>query len=307
MLKRINRVIKKPMLPILWACHLGWLNWLPDKVYLKMLFRIRMKKKLDWKNPKTFNEKLQWLKIHDRHPKYNKMVDKYEAKQYVASQIGSEYIIPTYGVWDSFEQIDFDQLPNQFVLKCTHDCGGLVICRDKSTFDIEKAREKINKCLKRNYFYHTREWVYKDVKPRIIAEKYMKDASSVVLKDYKFYCFNGKPEFVQLSEGMENQRTASMAFLTLEWEREPFVRNDFFPIEKIPAKPIHFELMKSFAEQLSQGHTFLRVDLYEINGKVYFSELTFFPTSGFIPIKPEKNDEYIGKRLQLQNHQVVKG
>jgi hypothetical protein len=307
MLKLIDRIIKRPALLILWACHLGWLNWLPDEIYLNMLYRIRMKKKLNLKDPKTFNEKLQWLKIHDRHPNYNNMVDKYEAKRYVASRIGSEYIIPTYGVWDSFEQINFDLLPDQFVLKCTHDCGGLVICRDKSTFDIEKAREKITKCLKKNYYYHTREWPYKHVKPRVIAEKYMEDASSVVLKDYKFYCFNGKPEFVQLSEGMENQRTASMAFLTLNWERQPFERNDFFPITKLPAKPLNLELMKSFAEQLSEGHTFLRVDLYEIQGKVYFSELTFFPTSGFIPIKPEKRDEYIGNLLTLPNNQMMKG
>src|SRR4051812_46457707 len=188
MLKLINRIIERPALIILWACQLGWLNWLPDKIYLRMLYRIRMKKKLNWKNPKTFNEKLQWLKLHDRQQKYNSMVDKYEAKQYVSDRIGSEYIIPTYGVWDSFEEINFDMLPDQFVLKCTHDCGGLVICRDKNTFDIEKAREKITKCLKRNYYYHTREWPYKGVKPRVIAEKYMEDSSSVVLKDYKFYC-----------------------------------------------------------------------------------------------------------------------
>jgi hypothetical protein len=306
LLKKISKVIQKPETVVLWANWKGYLNWLPDNVYLNIMYLSRMKKKLELKSPKTFNEKLQWLKLYDRHPKYIQMVDKYEAKEYVANRIGSEYIIPTYGVWDSFNEINIEMLPNQFVLKCTHDCGGLVICRDKKNFDIEAAREKINRCLKRNYFYNGREWPYKNVKPRVIAETYMEDPSSVVLKDYKFYCFNGKPEFVQLSEGMEKHSTASMAFLTLDWERLPFERSDFLRIHKIPPQPLNLELMKSFAEELSQGHSFLRVDLYEINGRVYFSELTFSPTSGFIPIQPSEYDLQIGRLLELPNKPTIK-
>jgi hypothetical protein len=306
LLKKISKVIQKPETVVLWANWKGYLNWLPDNVYLNIMYLTRMKKKLDLKSPKTFNEKLQWLKLHDRYPKYIQMVDKYEAKEYVANRIGSEYIIPTYGVWDSFDEINIEMLPNQFVLKCTHDCGGLVICRDKKNFDIEAAREKINRCLKRNYFYNGREWPYKNVKPRVIAETYMEDPSSVVLKDYKLYCFNGKPEFVQLSEGMEKHSTASMAFLTLDWERLPFERSDFLRIHKIPPQPLNLELMKSFAEELSQGHSFLRVDLYEINGRVYFSELTFSPTSGFIPIQPPEYDLQIGRLLELPNKPTIK-
>ncbi|MBI0577475.1 glycosyl transferase [Neobacillus cucumis] len=301
MLKKMYKIIKQPQKIVLWANWKGYMNWLPDKIYLNIMYISRMKKKLDLKHPKSFNEKLQWLKIYDRHPKYIQMVDKYEVKKYIKEKVGSEYIIPTYGVWNSFDDINFEMLPDQFVLKCTHDCGGLVICRDKRTFDIEAARNKINSCLKRNYFYNGREWPYKNIKPRVIAEKYMEDPTSIVLKDYKFYCFNGKPGFVQLSEGMERHSTASMAFLTLEWERLPFERSDFLRINNIPSKPLNFELMKSLAEKLSEGHLFLRVDLYEINGKVYFSELTFSPTSGFIPIKPIEYDEQIGRLLALPN------
>ncbi|MFB5283679.1 ATP-grasp fold amidoligase family protein [Peribacillus sp. Hz7] len=301
MLNKINGIIKKPEKAVLWANWKGYLNWLPDKIYLNIMYKSRMKKKLNLKNPKTFNEKLQWLKIYDRHPKYIQMVDKYEVKKYITEKIGPDYIIPTYGIWNSFDEINFATLPNQFVLKCTHDCGGLIICRDKSTFDIEIARNKINRCLKRNYFYNGREWPYKNVKPRVIAEKYMEDPSSIVLKDYKFYCFNGKPEFVQLSQGMEKHSTASMAFLTLEWGRLPFERSDFLRIHKLPPKPLNFELMKSLAEKLAEGHLFLRVDLYEINENVYFSELTFSPTSGFIPIIPHEYDEQVGRLLVLPN------
>ncbi|ULT56201.1 glycosyl transferase [Neobacillus drentensis] len=306
MLEKINKIIKQPQKIILWANWKGYLNWLPDKAYLNIMYISRMKKKLDLNNPKTFNEKLQWLKIYDRNPKYIQMVDKYEAKKYITEKIGPDFIIPTYGVWDSFDDINIERLPDQFVLKCTHDCGGLVICRDKKTLDMESARSKINRCLQRNYFYNGREWPYKNVKPRVIAEKYMRDPSSIVLKDYKFYCFNGKPEFVQLSQGMEKHSTASMAFLNLDWERLPFERSDFLRIDKIPPKPLNFELMKTFAEELSQGHLFLRVDLYEINGRVYFSELTFSPTSGFIPIQPPEYDLQVGRLLELPKNTNIK-
>ena len=167
------------------------LNWMPDKMYIEMLYKVRMGRKLNLDNPQTFNEKLQWLKLYDRKPEYTTMVDKAAVKDYVADKIGSEYIIPTLGVWEHFDDIDFDQLPNQFVLKCNHDSGGLVICKDKASLDMEAAREKIESSLKRNFYYHSREWPYKNVKPCIIAEKYMVDESGTELKDYKFYCFGG--------------------------------------------------------------------------------------------------------------------
>ena len=173
----------------------GWLNPLPDKVFLKLMFRARMGSKLDLKHPRTFNEKLQWLKLYDRRTEYTNMVDKYEAKKYVAQKIGEQYIVPTLGVWESFDDIDFEKLPEQFVLKCTHDSGGLVICRNKRNLDIDAARIKIQKSLKFDYYRHGREWPYKEVKPRVIAEKFMKDSETEEgLTDYKFFCFDGEPK-----------------------------------------------------------------------------------------------------------------
>lgn len=272
---------------------------IPDKMFLKIQYKSVFGKKLNLKNPKTFNEKLQWLKLYDRNPEYCKFVDKYEVKKYISEKIGEQYIIPTLGVWDKFEDIDFDLLPNQFVLKCTHDSGSVVICRDKANFDISAAKKKIESKLSSNLFWHGREWPYKNVKPRIIAEEYMEDASSEDLKDYKFYCFNGEPRFLYLSHGLSNHATGRISYLTLDWEREPFKRNDFAPFEDLPPKPANYELMIEFCKQLSKDIPFLRVDFYDINGQLYFGELTFFPGSGFTKFEPVEWDEKIGDWLDI--------
>ncbi len=188
---KIFKFFKNPDYRFLVLSRRGCYNFLSDQDYICRKFHAMMGYYPNLDDPQTFNEKLQWLKLHDRKPEYIRMVDKYEAKQYVADIIGKDYIIPTLGVWNSFDEIDFDKLPDQFVLKCTHDSGGLVICKDKRNLDIHAARKKINKCLKRNYFYVGREWPYKDVKPRIIGEPYLEDATEKELRDYKFYCFNG--------------------------------------------------------------------------------------------------------------------
>ena len=274
---------------------------LPDKAYLKIRYRLAMGRKLDLENPKTFNEKLQWLKLYDRKPEYTRMVDKYEAKKYVAEKIGEEYIIPTLGVWDRFDDIDFDSLPDQFVLKCTHDSGGLVIVRDKGALDKAAAKKKIEKSLKKNYYYAGREWPYKDVKPRILAEAYLEERSSVSLHDYKFYCFHGEPKFLYLSEGLENHATARISFLTLEWEFAEFGRSDYAPLQELPPKPEQFPKMLEIAQKLSAGKRFLRVDLYNIEDKIYFSELTFTPCSGHMPFKPQIWDERLGDWIDLSN------
>ena len=278
----------------------GFFNNLSDERYLKKKYKSINGRKLDLENPKTFNEKLQWLKLYDRKPIYTTMVDKYEVKKYVADIIGEEYIIPTLGIWDKFEDIDFDSLPDRFVLKCTHDSGGLAICRDKKTFDKTKAEEKINNSLANNYFYNCREWPYKNVKPRIIAEQYMEDEiTGTSLTDYKFYCFNGKPEFLYISTGLEDHATASISFVTMDWEFAPYERSDFKPFKTLPEKPVNFERMIEISRKLSQGISFLRVDLYEINGKIYFSELTFSPCGGFMPFKESEHDKMIGDMLVL--------
>lgn len=273
--------------------------FIPDKQYLQIMYRIRMGKKLNLDNPQTFNEKIQWLKLYDRRPEYTIMVDKYEAKKYVADRIGAEYIIPTLGVWDRFDDIDVDKLPNQFVLKCTHDSGGLVICRDKKTLDIQEARKKIEKSLKCNFYWVGREWPYKNVKPRIIAEEYMEDEADHKLRDYKFFCFNGKVEFLYLSEGMENHSTARVNYVNLDWTPSKFRRRDYREFQILPPKPKHLDKMIELAERLSDGIDFVRVDFYEINNRVYFGELTFFPGGGFTPFLSYEMDLELGNMLPL--------
>lgn len=194
------KVFKNPKKIIEFAGYKQLLNWIDDKAYLKLMYYLIFDKKLNLNNSKTFNEKLQWLKLYDRNPLYTKLVDKYEVRKYIAQTIGEEYLIPLIGVWDKFDDIDFSTLPNQFVLKCTHDSGGLVICKNKSKLDIEVARKKINKCLRRNYYYSGREWPYKDVKPRIVCEKYMVDESGVELKDYKFFASMVNPRHYSLQQ-----------------------------------------------------------------------------------------------------------
>lgn len=198
-IKKIIRILLDRKFRFYFLTSCGFYNYWSDEKFLKRKYKLILGHSLNLKNPTLFSEKLQWLKLHDRKPIYTTMVDKYEAKKYVANIIGEQYIIPTLGVWDKFEDIDFNKLPNQFVLKCTHDSGGLVICRDKRKFDVKAAKKKINRSLKRNYFWQGREWPYKNVKPRVIAEKYMEDAQSGELKDYKFFCFNGMPKFMYIS------------------------------------------------------------------------------------------------------------
>ena len=278
----------------------SFFKFLPDKQYLQLYYFAKFKKPLNLKSPKTFNEKLQWLKLNDRKDIYTIMVDKYEAKKVVANIIGEEYIIPTLGVWDSFDEIDFDTLPDQFVLKCTHDSGGLVICRDKSKLDKVETRKILEKSLKNEYFYMAREWPYKNVKPRIIAEQYMQDETQINgLFDYKFYCFDGEAKFLYVSKGLENHKTARISFLNLDWTFAPFKRNDYKAFDSIPQKPKEFEKMVDFTKKLSKEIPFLRVDLYEIAGKVYFSELTFAPSGGMMLFEPEEWDYILGDWIKL--------
>lgn len=272
---------------------------IPDKAYLKLMFRFRTGKKLNLKNPTTFNEKLQWLKLYDRCPEYTTMVDKCDAKKYVASAIGEQYIIPTLGVWEQFDDIDFDKLPKQFVLKCTHDSGGLIVCKDKDKLNKEEARKKIEQSLKCNFYWVAREWPYKNVKPRIIAEQYMEDSGVDGLTDYKFYCFNGEPRFLYVSQGLENHATARISFLTLDWQFAPYERSDYKPFETLPEKPRDFDKMVSLAKELSKGQCFLRVDLYQIGEQVYFSELTFSPSGGFMPFREEAHNIALGEMIEL--------
>ena len=269
-----------------------------DKLFLRLQYRLRMGYWIDFKHPQTFNEKLQWLKLYDHNPEYIKMVDKVEAKKYAARIIGEEHIIPTLAVYDRTEDIIFDELPNQFVLKCTHDSGGIVICQDKSKLNIEEAKRKLNKGLKNNYFYQNREWPYKHVKPRIIAEAYMEDESEFELKDYKFFCFNGVPKFLKVDFGRYIDHHAN--YYDMDWNLLPF---DELPYDRVEdkniLKPIDFNNMINIAQELSKDIPFVRIDLYNVKGKIFFGELTFFPASGMAKYNPIEWDYKFGSYINL--------
>lgn len=269
-----------------------------DKKYIKFLWKHRMNYPLNLENPRTYNEKLQWLKLYNHNPSFTTMVDKYLVKKYVADIIGEEYIIPTIGIWDSVEDIDFGMLPNQFVLKCTHDSGGLCICKDKSKLDVVQARNKIKKSLNTDFYLLAREWPYKNVKRRVLAEQYMEDIETQELRDYKFFCFNGRPEFLFIATGRQSQKEPYFDFFDMDFKHLSFKHgHPNSPI--LPDKPKNFELMKQLSEKLSQGFSHVRVDLYEINGKVFFGELTFFHHSGMVPFEPQEWDYKIGELIKL--------
>lgn len=289
----INRIVFK------FLEKFNFVNILPDQLYLRMMFKCRMGYRLHLKKPVTFSEKLQWLKLYNRKDIYTTMVDKYRVKDYVANILGEEYIIPTLGVFKKFEEIDFSKLPKQFVIKCNHDSGGLIIVRDKSKVEYESMQRIISETMHNNYYLHGREWPYKNIDRRIIVEKYMEDNSGVSLRDYKFYCFNGEPKFLYLSEGLENHETAKISFVTLDWTLAEFYRKDYQTFTELPEKPINFQKMIDSARLLAKSIPFVRIDFYEINGHMYFGEITFFPTSGMAKFYPEQYDELLGHMIQL--------
>lgn len=262
------------------------------------MYSARMDKKLNLENPITFNEKLQWLKLYDRNPLYPKLVDKYNVRKYIESKIGSEYLIPLLGVWDNFDEIDFSELPKQFVLKTTHDSGGVVICKDKSSLDIEQARKKITKSLNNNYYDANREWVYKDLKPRVIAEKYMTKSNGEGLEDYKFFSFNG--EVKALFVATDRSTNTKSDFFNPEFEQLPI--KQYYPnSNKKITKPTNYDEMIKISEILSEKIPHVRVDLYNDNGKIYFGELTFYHFSGAVRFEPEKYDKIFGKWIKLES------
>ncbi len=302
MLRQIKRIVTEPKYIFIYALYI-FAKFIPDRLYLKLLFRLKMGYWMDFDNPQTFNEKLQWLKLYNRRPEYTQMVDKYAAKEYVASIIGAEYIIPTLGVWDSVEDIDFDSLPNQFVLKCTHDSGGIVICTDKSQLNIEEAKSKLKKGLKRDYYPTSREWPYKNVPHRIIAEQYMVDESGYELKDYKFFCFDGVPKalFIASDRGNTTEET-KFDFFDMDFHHLPFTNGHPNAVKPV-LKPKGFEMMKILAAKLSQGMPHARIDFYDINGQIYFGEITFFHWGGVVPFEPIEWDYAFGSWLTLPEKQ----
>lgn len=290
---RFFKKLKSPKEIILFLESRGFFDFLSDENYLKLFYRIRTGKKLNLENPQTFNEKIQWLKLNDRRDIYTTMVDKYKVKKYVANLIGEEHIISTLGIWENINDIDFESLPNKFVLKCTHDSGGVIVCSDKSKLDIKKVKKKFNKSLRKNYFYHGREWPYKNVKPRIIAEEFIGDK----IIDYKFLCYNG---VVKNMFTCSERETGNLCvdFFDLEWNHLPFQR--FYPNSKKEIKkPVNFEKMIEISEVLAKGTKLVRVDFYEKNNKLYFGEITFSPGSGFEKFTPDEWDLKLGEMIEL--------
>lgn len=275
------------------------MDFLPNKQYLHLVFWATLGKKLNLKNPKTFNEKIQWLKLYDHDPRYTMMADKYLVKQYVASKIGKQYVIPSFGVWDSANEIDFDLLPEQFVLKCNHNSGkGMFICRDKSLINRERIISDLNEGLKQNYFLQGREWCYKNIPRKIIAEEYLNntETDNAELWDYKVMCFNGKVLCSFVCTDRMNGNGLKVTFFDNEWNVLPFERH-YPKSRKTILKPNNFEKMKLLAEKLANDIPFVRVDFYEINGHIYFGEMTFYPGNGMEEFSPESADYEIGSWL----------
>lgn len=277
--------------------NLNAFNVIDDVRYTKIKYRLKMGRKLNLDNPSSFTEKLNWLKLYDHDPKYISLVDKWEVMNYVKEQIGSEHCVAKYGIWNSFEEIDFNKLPNQFVLKCTNDSGGVVICKDKNTLDKEEAKKVLNRSLKTNYYWHNREWPYKEIKPRILAEELLVNNTTKGLLDYKFFCFDGEPYFLFIATGRTEGNTC-FDFFDMEFNWLPVKQH--YPNAPIkPQKPTTFEEMKQLSRELSKGFKHVRVDFFEVNGHVYFGELTFTHFGGFEKIEPFSFDYEWGKLLQL--------
>lgn len=297
-IRMVKQFVLDPKVRFGYLTRAGFYNHMSDEEYLSRKYQLYFGQKLDLQNPPTFNEKLQWLKLYNRKPEYTVMVDKYKVREYIAQELGEEYLIPLLGVWDNPDEIDFDALPNQFVLKCNHNSGlGMCICKDKSELDISKVKVELRKGLKQDYYLTGREWPYKDVPRKIIAEKYMEDVSGD-LKDYKFYCFNGEMKFVMINSDRNTSRPTRADYFDRDFNWLDFTWG-YSHAEVHPKKPEQFEKMVAIVEKLAKGLPHIRVDLYDCNGKIYFGELTFFDGSGFDKIEPLEWDYKIGKLLKL--------
>ena len=281
----------------------GFLRWVPTEVYLKLRYQRLMGYKLDLENPKLYTEKLQALKLKYANssnlPQYTVMADKVKAKEYVGRILGEEFIIPTLGIWDGYEQINFDTLPDKFVLKTNHDSGGVVVCSDKAKFDKKKARIKLTKSLKRNFYWFGREPQYRDIKPQIFAEQYMQN-SDQGLHDYKVWCFNGKALYTQYITGRIGNETYE-AFYDRDWNKQDFTYHNPLMTGNAP-RPEKLEELLKCAERLAKGLPFARVDFYVLeDGNIIFGEITFCPMSGFQEWRPEKMDLVFGEMLNIDD------
>lgn len=297
---------------ILHSCNLRdsvyeCLKLVDDEIFVRALFQSSLGYELNLANPKTMCEKIQWLKLYNRNPEYIRMVDKYEVKKYIKEKIGEEYIIPLYGVWDSFEEIEFDKLPNQFVLKCTHDSGTFVVVKDKSSLDMENAKVILEKGLRKNYFYENREWPYKNVQPRIIAEKYIDSLGKPESIEYKISCFDGKVGFLTICGGIAHAEYEKRTndHYDVNFNHMPWWTN--YKNAKIPPeKPKQWDKLIELSEILSKDIPYVRVDFYVIDGEIFFGEFTFFTWSGIMKFNPPEWDNILGNYIKLPLENIVK-
>lgn len=298
-IKKANKYISNQEYRLRVNSKLGLYNNMDDKKFIEKMFKATMDYPLNLENPKSFNEKLQWLKLYDRNPLYTKLVDKYKVREYISEKIGEGYLIPLLGVWDDPEDIDFDSLPNKFVLKCNHNSGlGMCICTDKSKIDIKKVKNELKSGLAQNYYLNGREWPYKNVSRKIICEKYMTDETGKNLRDYKFYCFDGKPKIVGIYQDRNSDKETTGDFFDMNFEWVDLKFGMPNALNK-PQKPQKFQEMIKIAEILSEGMPEVRVDLYISNNKIYFGELTFFDGGGFDKIEPLEWDYKLGSWIKL--------
>ena len=289
-MNKIAKFLKNPYYTIGNFIYKRWPNLLPDKWFLKVLWKQCMTYELDLKHPKTLNEKLQWLKLHDRKPIYR-------AKKWISDRIGEQYVIPTLAVYNSVDKIDLDKLPEKFVLKCNHDCGSVVICKDKSTFDLDAAKKKLVDALKKNYYWNSREWPYKNVKRCVFAEKYLEDFAKDDVIEYKMLSFKGKVKCCLACSNLRN----SVTFYDTDWHKLPFEKcYKSYPAEVNPMeKPTSLEKMIEISEKLSEHIPFARVDFYEINEMPYIGEITLYPGAGFESFNSIEWDKTLGDLIQL--------
>ena len=298
---RIKKAMDDPRSAIAWAFRKTKTMW-SDEMYLRILYRLFYGKRLNLKDPIRYSEKMQWLKLYHRKPIFTQMVDKFEVKKIVAEKIGADYVIPCYGVWDSFDDIDFETLPNQFCLKCTHDSGSFVICKDKATFDYASAKEKLERNLNKNFFYEFREWPYKDVKARILAEKYEPSLGNIDSVEYKLTCCNGDVRAITVCGGIPHADFSlrSNDTFTKDWQRQNWYAY-YKPKGGDIKKPAQMDEIINLSEKLSNGIPYVRVDWYIIKGKPFFGEFTFYTWAGFLRFMPSNMDEVMGKWIVLPN------
>ena len=298
-MSKIRTFIENPQYFITSPASKGWLNWVPDSLYLKVLYRVIMGRKLNLKNPKEYNEKLQWLKLNDRKPEYATMVDKYEVRGYIEDLLGDKYLIPCLGIYDSVDDIDIDALPDKFVLKCTHDSGSVEICKDKSSFDIEGARHRLSQAMKRNYYATYREWPYKYVKPRIIAEGYL-EGDGGDLKDYKVMCFNGEAKIIEVHENrFVEGKVHTQTFYDREWNIVPLTQIETVTVDRPGERPRQLDEILRLSELIAKNMYHARIDWYIEGDKIYFGEITFFDGSGFESFSTPEMERMLGDMINL--------